>query len=70
MAVANEYRYLREDAMGEPGRPGPAVERCPHDPQRMAKVAGRGRGASASSDQRHLHDATLLDLKLPGTTYM
>jgi len=41
-AAADGYRYLREGAMGEPGRPRPAVERCPHDPHRMAKVGGRG----------------------------
>jgi hypothetical protein len=42
-AAAYGYRYLREGAMGEPGRPGPTVERCPHDPHRGGQGRGSGR---------------------------
>eukprot|EP01049_Picozoa_sp_SAG25_P014962 SAG25_NODE_2852_length_1351_cov_3.654952_1_plen_135_part_00 len=42
-AAADGYRYLRGGAMGEPGRPGPALERCPHDPHRGGQGRGSGR---------------------------
>ena len=48
-AAANGYRYRREDAIRQPGRPGPAVGRCPHDTQRMAKVEGRGHEGRAAA---------------------
>ena len=54
-AAADGYRYQREDAMGEPGRPGPAAERCPHDPQRVAEVGGRG-GHVARRARGGMHD--------------
>jgi hypothetical protein len=41
-AAADGYRYLREGAIREPGRPGPGVERCPHDLHRVAEVASAG----------------------------
>ena len=51
--------------MREPGRPGPAVERCPHDSQRMAKVGGHGQGGRAAAGRQRagcMHDLTQTEL--------
>ena len=57
VGAADGYSYLREGAMGEPGRPGSAVERCPHDPKSWRGGRGSWPGGRAAAAAAHVSDA-------------